>query len=201
MSECITTSTTTTNNITLGNIFDNSKLYYGTTTTSTPTITIPNYGYSIQQKELQEFFDVINNHISNSFKDIKEIVPYKVYEFTFLDGVKIKTIKCDSDTFDLEYMFYLALAKKLYSKTLTFEGVLNKIYQLQYEKKYVKLVKKGIKLFNKLQKEKIEKEEQEALKKRQHEKYVRKKEEAKKRKEDKQIAMIAKAIRLSKEEG
>ena len=98
-------------------------------------------------------------------------------------------------------MFYLALAKKLYSKTLTFEGVLNKIYQLQYEKKYVKLVKKGIKLFNKLQKEKIEKEEQEALKKRQHEKYVRKKEEAKKRKEDKQIAIIAKAIRLSKEEG
>lgn len=200
MNQCITTATT--NNITMDNIFDNSKLYYNlTTSTPTPIITTSDYGYSIQQKELQKFFDVINNHISNSFKDIKEIVPYKVYEFTFLDGVKIKTIKCDSDTFDLEYMFYLALAKKLYSKTLTFEGVLNKICQLQYEKEYVKIVKKGIKLFNKLQKEKIEKEEQEALKKRQHEKYVRKKEEAKKRKEDKQIAMIAKAIRLSKEEG
>ena len=43
--------------------------------------------------------------------------------------------------------------------------------------------------------------EKEAIKKRQHEKYIRKKIEAKKRKEQNEINKIAKAIRLSKEEG
>ena len=142
---------------------------------------------------------MINN--PDDFKSVKEIVPEKVYEFTFNDNTKIKTVREENDPFDLEYMFYLALAKKLYSKDYTFEGVLMKAVELQYIKSTVKTVKKGIQIFKKAQEEKIKKEEQEAIKKRQHEKYIRKKKEAKARKRNNQINIIAEAIRLSKEEG
>ena len=171
------------------------------TATATDTVSPSNY-FTINANDLYKSLGIATKkYQQNDFKDIKEIVPEKVYEFTFYDNTKIKTIRNEDDPFDLEYMFYLALAKKLFSKEYTFDGVLFKACQMNLEKRYVKIVKKGIKLFNKLQKEKIEKEEQEAIKKRQHEKYVRKRKEAKKRKEDKQITMIAKAIRLSKEEG
>lgn len=143
-------------------------------------------------KHFPEYFD---------FKDIKEIVPKKVYEFTFYDDTKIKTVRDEEDIFDLEYMFSLALAKKLYSKKYTLEGVLFKACQIHLEKKYAKAIKKGIKLFNKLQEEKIKEKEKEAIKKRQHEKYIRKKKEAKQRKRKDQVNIIAEAIRLSKEEG
>lgn len=138
---------------------------------------------------------------SYDFEYIKQIVPEKVYEFTFHDGIKVKTIREEDDPFDLEYMFYLAIAKKLYSKDYTFDGVLYKTYQLDLEKKYVKAVKKGIKLFNTLQKEKQKKEEYDEMKKRQHQKFIEKKKAAKRRKRKDQINIIAEAIRLSKEEG
>lgn len=148
---------------------------------------------------MQNLSKIINN--PNDFKSVKEIVPEKVYEFTFNDNTKIKTVREENDPFDLEYMFYLALAKKLYSKDYTFEGVLMKTIELQFIKSTVKTVKKGIQIFKKAQEEKTKKEEQEAIKKRQHEKYIRKKKEAKARKRDNQINIIAEAIRLSKEEG
>lgn len=135
------------------------------------------------------------------FEYIKEIVPEKVYEFTFHDRVKVKTIREENDLFDLEYMFYLAIAKKLYSKDCTLEGVLYKTSMLQFEKKYVKAVQKGIKLFNKLKEEEFKKKEYDETKKRQHERYVRRKKEAKERKRKDQVNIIAEAIRLSKEEG
>ena len=150
-------------------------------------------------KAMQNLSKIINN--PDDFKSVKEIVPEKVYEFTFNDNTKIKTVREENDPFDLEYMFYLALAKKLYSKDYTFEGVLMKTIELQFIKSTVKTVKKGIQIFKKAQEEKIKKEEQEAIKKRQHEKYIRKKKEAKARKRDNQINIIAEAIRLSKEEG
>ncbi len=150
-------------------------------------------------KAMQNLSKMINN--PDDFKSVKEIVPEKVYEFTFNDNTKIKTVREENDPFDLEYMFYLALAKKLYSKDYTFEGVLMKAVELQYIKSTVKTVKKGIQIFKKAQEEKIKKEEQEAIKKRQHEKYIRKKKEAKARKRNNQINIIAEAIRLSKEEG
>lgn len=138
---------------------------------------------------------------SYDFEYIKQIVPEKVYEFTFHDRVKVKTIREESDLFDLEYMFYLAIAKKLYSKDCTFEGVLYKTSMLQFEKKYVKAVQKGIKLFNKLKEEEFKKKEYDETKKRQHERYIRRKKAAKRRKRKDQINIIAEAIRLSKEEG
>ena len=98
-------------------------------------------------------------------------------------------------------MLFLAYAKMLYSKTLTFNGILNKSYQLQYEKRYVKLVKDGLKLFKKIQEDKVKKEEEERIKKHRREKLVAKKIAAKERKRKDKINLIAEAIRLSKEEG
>ena len=133
--------------------------------------------------------------------DIIEYVPEKVYKIVFKDNTEIKTIKDSFDDFNPEYMFYLALAKKLYSKTYTFDGILLKTYQLMNQKEYIKIVKKGLKLFNTLQEEKKKKEEYDKMKKRQREKNIRKKKAAKERKRQEQINIIAEAIRLSKEEG
>ena len=132
-------------------------------------------------------------------KAIKEIVPEKVYLFTFNDNTKIKTIKSEEDPFDLEYMIYLAIAKKMYAREYTFEGVLNKVNELRLQKRYVGFAKQGMKLFKELQKAKAKEEEEKLIKQRQHERYVRRKKEAKERKRKEQINIIADAIKLSKE--
>ena len=136
---------------------------------------------------------------TNEFYNIKEIVPEKVYEFTFGDGTKIKNVLSEEDFFDLEYGFYLALAKKLYSKTYTFEGVICKSFDLYHLKYTKKIVEKGLKLFKKIQEDEAKAEEAKAIKERQHKKYVEKKIRAKERKRKEQINMIAEAIRLSKD--
>ena len=150
-----------------------------------------------QEKEKMEEKEKKNCQII----DIIEYVPEKVYKIVFKDNTEIKTIKDSFDDFNPEYMFYLALAKKLYSKTYTFDGILLKTYQLMNQKEYIKIVKKGLKLFNTLQEEKKKKEEYDKMKKRQREKNIRKKKAAKERKRQEQINIIAEAIRLSKEEG
>ena len=196
--------TIATTNITgnISNTVTTNTISISGTSTSIPStgtyyVKIPNTYGSISAQDL-----VV--HDSYEFKDIKELVSKKVYEFTFYGCTKPITVKtiCESgDTFNLEYAFYLALAKALYSKEYTFEGVLNKAEDLRYIKRYNKYVQKGMKLFKKIQEEKTKEEEKEAIKKRQHKKYVEKKKEAKERKRKNQVNIIAEAIRLSKEEG
>ena len=184
-----TYTTTATPNITGNNIYATpSWTNIPTTTTATTSYTISAAQTSFTIKD------------TNEFKKIEELVPQKVYRFTFHDGTVVKTICAETDVFDLEYAFYLALSKKLFSKTYTFSGILYKTQELYFQKYYAKIVKKGIKLFNKTQKEKQEKEEQKEIKKRQHEKYVAKKIKAKERKKLEQMQLIAEAIKLSKEE-
>lgn len=173
-------------------------------TSSTSTGTIP-YSYSTVSCGQPIIIKYPSNTTENKekeimFKKVEEIVPEKVYRFTFNDGKIIKTVRSDLDIFDLEYTFYLALAKKLYAPTLTFEGVINKSYELQYEKKYKKIVKQGIKLLKEYQKDKAKKEEEKAIKERRHKKLVEKKKAARKRKRENEINLIAEAIRRSKEE-
>lgn len=129
---------------------------------------------------------------------IEQLVSEKVYKIYFTDKTVIKTICGPEDTFDPEYMLYLAIAKKLFSETHTFDGILIKSCELPFEKKYVKEVKKGLKMYKELRELKTKEKEFEETKKRQHEKYVRKKKEAKARKRQNQINLIAEAIRLSK---
>lgn len=185
-----------------------NNLAYGwspfTTTTATATISANQMINNLIS--VPESYPVFKDELltvlgSQAIKEIIELVPQKVYKITFYNKKSVKTILDSNDTFDPEYMLFLAYAKMLYSKTLTFEGVLNKSYQLQYEKKYVKYVKDGLKLFKKIQEDKKKKEEEEAIKKRKHEKLVAKKKAAKERKRKDKINLIAEAIRLSKEEG
>lgn len=185
-----------------------NNLAYGwspfTTTTATATISANQMINNLIS--VPESYPVFKDELltvlgSQAIKEIIELVPQKVYKITFYNKKSVKTILGSNDTFDPEYMLFLAYAKMLYSKTLTFEGVLNKSYQLQYEKKYVKYVKDGLKLFKKIQEDKKKKEEEEAIKKRKHEKLVAKKKAAKERKRKDKINLIAEAIRLSKEEG
>lgn len=206
--DTILTNGTTANTINVGTSAPTTNtLYYSpqnwtvsASSLSTSAISIdPNY---IEEKIKQEKEKMEEKEKKNcQIIDIVEYVPEKVYKIVFKDKTEIKTIKDSFDEFNPEYMFYLALAKKLYSKTYTFDGVLTKAYQLMVQKEYIKIVRKGLKLFNTLQEEKKKKEEYDKMKKRQREKNIRKKKAAKERKRQEQINIIAEAIRLSKEEG
>lgn len=122
---------------------------------------------------------------SNSIEKVKEIVPEKVYLFTFADGSVIKTVCDKNDIFDFEFAFYLALAKKLYSKNYTMDGIMHMARELKYQKYFVKIVNKGIKKFYKDQKENAKREEEERLKRERHKKFVAKKIAKKQKKKNK----------------
>jgi len=132
------------------------------------------------------------------FEKIEFLCPDKVLRFTFKDGEIVKTVCSNYDEFDFEYAFYLAIAKKLYSKTLTMEGIEAKAKKLSYQKEYVKIVKKGIKTYERQLKEEEkrldEKEERKAIKARREEKKRRKKEKAR----EARIAEMEEAIRRAK---
>ena len=178
------------------------EYHYSTATPNTITDSFNLYNTTISKEALKEFYYPLSYSISysteikdsNEFTDIKEYVPGKVYSFTFADETKIKTVCSDEDVFNLEYAFYLALSKKLFFKELTFEGILRMVEEIRCQKYYVNLVKKGIKLFNKLQKTEQEKKEKEEIKARQHKKYVEKKKKQKERRLKRQAEILAKAI-------
>ena len=136
----------------------------------------------------------------NYIYKIEEIVPEKVYRFTFGDNTVVKTICSEVDVFDLRYACFLAIAKKLYSKELTFEGVLNEVPFLMYYKHYNKMVDKAIKKFYKEQEEKQKEEEAKKISKRKHDKLVARKIAKKERERQKQVDIIKEAIIAAKEE-
>ena len=97
--------------------------------------------------------------------DINVIVPDKVVEIEFYEG-KEKMICHEDDTFDLRKCCFIAIAKHLYKKEYTQEGIEHMSTQLTYQKKYVKIVDKALKDYKRKEKEKAEKilrEEEEKL--------------------------------------
>ena len=136
----------------------------------------------------------------NYIDRIEELKPEKVYRFTFNDNTIIKTVCSGEDVFDLRYACFLAIAKKLYSKILTFDGVINESYQLMYYKEYNKMVDKAIKKFYKEQEEKAKEEEAKRISKRKHDKLVARKIAKKERERQKQVDIIKDAIIAAKEE-
>ena len=138
------------------------------------------------------------------FINIIERNPNRVYEFIFQDGTHIKTVCAEEDLewFSLPYAFYLALAKYLYGKDFTFEGVLDKAEELSKQKKYIKIVKKGLKLFKKQQEEKEKAETEEkrikAIKKNHYNKNKRRKENKKEKELNSLKNIIIEALNESK---
>lgn len=180
---------------------DTSSLYYYQDPVTTTSTILNNYFNT-------DFFKQKNNSKEKEkekllyFKEIKEYVPNRVYQFTFNDDTKIKTTLHQSDAFSLSYAFYLAIAKKLYSKEYTLQGVMKKAEELSYQKEYVKIVNKGIKLFNKQKEEKeLEAQKQKEEKLRHQKNYQKKLEKEKRKKERKQTELqetILQAILESK---
>ena len=91
---------------------------------------------------------------SDVIADINVIVPGKVVEITFADGGKEKMVCHKDDTFDLRKCCFIAIAKHLYKKEYTQEGIEYMATQLTYQKKYVKIVDKALKNYKKRKEDK-----------------------------------------------
>lgn len=134
-----------------------------------------------------------------NIKKIEEIVPNKVYKFIFADDKIEKTVKLDWEEHNLKYAAFVALSKKLFKETLTFEGILYKIEsELKFSKEYNKMIDKAIKNFIKEkkqkeleeQKTKEEKERKKAKALKKHKKRL----QTKNQKNEELIQIITKAI-------
>ena len=109
---------------------------------------------------LDNIFDSINETLkqfNDVIMDINVIVPEKVVEIRFGDGNKEKMVCHEDDTFDLRKCCFIAIAKHLYKKEYTQEGIEYMATQLAYQKKYVKIVDKALKDYKKKEEEKAEK--------------------------------------------
>ena len=109
--------------------------------------------------------------------DINIIVPDKVVEIEFYDG-KEKMVCHNDDTFDLRKCCFIAIAKHLYKKEYTQEGIEYMATQLIYQKKYVKIVDKALKDYKRKEKEKAEK-----IRREEEEKIIRERQSLKRRKQ------------------
>ena len=116
-------------------------------------------------------------YIEDSIYDINVIVPDKVVEIEFYDG-KEKMVCHEDDTFDLRKCCFIAIAKHLYKKEYTQEGIEHMATQLTYQKKYVKIVDKALKDYKKKEEEKAEK-----IRKEEEEKIIRARQSLKRRKQ------------------
>lgn len=95
------------------------------------------------------------NLISDKILFYKILSPNKVISVKFKDGNE-KVVCEDCDTFDLRTGLYIAIAKHLYKREYTLEGIEYKAKEISMKKKYVDMVEKAIKTYDKL--EKMEKE-------------------------------------------
>lgn len=133
--------------------------------------------------------------------DINVIVPNKVVEIEFCDG-KEKMICHKEDTFDLRKCCFIAIAKHLYKKEYTQEGIEYMATQLTYQKKYVKIVDTALKAFAKKEKDKeaVEKErtEREKITARQRERRRKQKERRIQRYREDMIDLLADSINEAK---
>lgn len=84
----------------------------------------------------------------------------RVVKVEFGDGYVVKNVRDEEDVFDIEECLYLAMAKKLYRKEYTYEGILHMAEELKFKKDAVSIVKHGVKVYEKyLEEEKAKKEE------------------------------------------
>lgn len=133
--------------------------------------------------------------------NINVIVCDKVVEIEFYDG-KEKMVCHDDDTFDLRKCCFIAIAKHLYKKEYTQEGIEYMATQLTYQKKYVKIVDKALKDYKRKEEEKAEKirkeEEEKIIRARQREKRRKYKERREQRHKEAMVDLIADAINEAK---
>ena len=134
--------------------------------------------------------------------DINVIVPDKVVEITFGNDQTEKMVCHEGDTFDLRKCCFIAIAKHLYKKEYTQEGIEYMATQFTYQKKYVKIVDKALKDYWKKEEEKEKKirdeREREKIQERQREKRRRYKERRTQRYKEVMVDLIADSINEAK---
>ena len=134
--------------------------------------------------------------------DINVIIPDKVVEITFGNDQTEKMVCHEDDTFDLRKCCFIAIAKHLYKKEYTQEGIEHMATQLTYQKKYVKIVDKALKDYWKKEEEKEKKirdeREREKIQERQREKRRRYKERRTQRYKEAMVDLIADSINEAK---
>ena len=165
-----TWATTTTSTNTTGIISSATP-----NTITIPSITIPNDYIKIGKIE-SHTITTGNGSMIIEYNYTPKIVDINVYghdkpkvvevEFKYQhDTVKIKSICCDEDEFDLKKGVYIAMSKLLYGDEYTTEGIEEKAHELSLKKDNEKMVNKAIKdYYKKL------KTEEEAKKKSEEEK-------------------------------
>ena len=142
-------------------------------------------------------------NMKENILDINVIVPNKVVEITFYDMMKEKMVCHKDDTFDLRKCCFIAIAKHLYKKEYTYEGIEYMAEQLMYQKKYVKIVDAALKAFAKKEAEKekaVKKaEEEKAIRERQRKKRFEQKQRRAQRHKEALVDLIADSINEAKE--
>lgn len=154
---------------------------------------------------LDNIFDSINETLkqfNDVIMDINVIVPEKVVEIRFGDGNKEKMVCHKDDVFDLRKCCFIAIAKHLYKKEYTQEGIEHMATQLTYQKKYVKIADKALKDYKKKENEKAKKarmeEEERIIRERQSLKRRKQKERRAQRHREALIDVFADSINEAK---
>ena len=130
------------------------------------------YGYYLDETMFKD-----RVYTRDDIFDINVIVPDRVVEIEFYDG-KEKMVCHNDDIFDLRKCCFIAIAKHLYKKEYTQEGIEHMATQLTYQKKYVKIVDKALKDYKRKEEEKAEK-----IRKEEEEKIIRERQSIKRRKQ------------------
>ena len=175
-----------------------------------PTYFLRGYeGYYIKESMFEN-----RTYSKDDIFNINVIVSDKVVETEFCDG-KEKMVCHEEDTFDLRKCCFIAIAKHLYKKEYTYEGIEYMAEQLMYQKKYVKIVDKAMKEYQRKEDEKAKKarmeEEERIIRARQKVKRWKKKQarierqeternEALKAEREEMVSMMAEAINRAKDQ-
>lgn len=186
-------TTSSTSSITYGN-YDNYS-------TSTGSVSLGNIVYDsntgidllkdFQDQKCNFKGDKMTIKPSYLIKSVKEIVPDKVFEFTFDNGEKVKTIRQEMDLPDIEYVVALAISKHIYGKTLTLEGVLFKVVsEIFLMKAYQKEIRHGVKLIKDARAQAAAALEAEKKEKERKKKLIEKKKLARKRKQEEKLRLL-----------
>lgn len=159
-----TTTTASTSSIT--------GLPYATSNTiSISSFTVPNDWIKIGEIE-SHTITTGNGSMIIEYNYTPKIVDINVYghdkpkvvevEFKYQhDTVKIKSICCDEDEFDLKKGVYIAMSKLLYGDEYTTEGIEEKAHELSLKKSNEKMVDKAIRDYHRKIKTKEENDKKE----------------------------------------
>lgn len=162
-----------------------------------PTYFLEGYeGYYIKESLFED-----RTYSKDDIFNINVIVPNKVVEIEFYDS-KEKMICHEDDRFNLRKCCFIAIAKHLYKKEYTPEGIEYMATQLTYQKKYIKIVDDALKDYRRKEEEKEkrihEERERKEIRERQREKRRRYKERRTQRYKEAMIDLIADSINEAK---